>query len=187
MRIERTLNELQGVEATVNYATERATVDYDQGRAAVDDLIHAVEAAGYRASIEARVAADDTAARRLLTRLLVAAVLTVPLVVLAMVPPLQFDGWEWLAAALATPVVLCDAAGGRGGTWSPDGTTIVFAPAGAGPLQKVASAGGVPTRASSLDGGYAFLASGFDDPSPGGRAGQKRRAKARPSARPRSC
>jgi Cu+-exporting ATPase len=106
MRIERTLNELEGVEATVNYATEQATVDYDQGRAAVDDLIHAVEAAGYRASIEARVAADDTAARRLLTRLLVAAVLTVPLVVLAMVPPLQFDGWEWLAAALATPVVL---------------------------------------------------------------------------------
>ena len=106
MRIERTLNELEGVEATVNYATEQATVDYDQGRAAVDDLIHAVEAAGYRASIEARVAADDTAARRLLTRLLVAAVLTVPLVVLAMVPPLQFDGWEWVAAALATPVVL---------------------------------------------------------------------------------
>jgi Cu+-exporting ATPase len=106
MRIERTLNELEGVEATVNYATEQATVDYDQGRAAVEDLIHAVEAAGYRASIEARVAADDTAARRLLTRLLVAAVLTVPLVVLAMVPPLQFDGWEWVAAALATPVVL---------------------------------------------------------------------------------
>ena len=106
MRIERTLNELEGVEATVNYATEQATVDYDQGRAAVDDLIHAVEAAGYRASIEARVAADDTAARRLLTRLLVAAVLTVPLVVLAMVPPLQFDGWESVAAALATPVVL---------------------------------------------------------------------------------
>ena len=106
MRIERTLNELEGVEATVNYATEQATVDYDQGRAAVEDLIHAVEAAGYRASIEARVAADDTAARRLLTRLLLAAVLTVPLVVLAMVPPLQFDGWEWVAAALATPVVL---------------------------------------------------------------------------------
>jgi len=105
-RIERTLNELEGVEATVNYATEEATVAYDEGRAAVDDLIHAVEAAGYRASLDARAAADDAAARRLLTRLVVAAVLTVPLAVLAMVPPLQFDGWEWVAAALATPVVL---------------------------------------------------------------------------------
>ncbi|MGE5690495.1 MAG: heavy metal translocating P-type ATPase [Pseudomonadota bacterium] len=105
-RIERKLNKLEGVEASVNYATEQATVDFDPERAAVDDLIRAVEAAGYRASIDARAEADEERARRLWTRLVVAAALTAPLVVLAMVPPLQFPGWEWVAFALATPVVL---------------------------------------------------------------------------------
>jgi Cu+-exporting ATPase len=105
-RIERTLNELDGVAATVNYATEQATVDYHAGRTTVDDLLDAVESAGYRASVDARAAADDAAARRLLTRLVVAAVLTVPVGLLAMVPPLRFEGWEWVAVALATPVVL---------------------------------------------------------------------------------
>ena len=105
-RIERKLNKLEGVEASVNYATERATVDYDPARAHVSDLIHAVEAAGYRASIEARADADESRARALRTRLAVAAALTAPLVALAMLPPLQFPRWEWLAFALATPVVL---------------------------------------------------------------------------------
>jgi Cu+-exporting ATPase len=105
-RIERKLNKLEGVDASVNYATEQATVTYDPDRAAVDDLIHAVEAAGYRASVEARADADESRARTLRTRLVVAAALTAPLVALAMVPPLQFPGWEWLAFALATPVVL---------------------------------------------------------------------------------
>ena len=105
-RIERKLNKLEGVEATVNFATEQAAVSYDPARAAVDDLIHAVEAAGYHASISARAEADETKARTLKTRLVVAAVLTAPLVALAMIPPLQFTGWEWLAFALATPVVL---------------------------------------------------------------------------------
>ena len=105
-RIERKLNKLEGVEASVNYATEQATVRYDPARADVDDLIRAVEAAGYRASIEARAEADEARARTLRTRLVAAAALTAPLVALAMVPPLQFPGWEWLAFALATPVVL---------------------------------------------------------------------------------
>ncbi|GIU94165.1 MAG: carbonate dehydratase [Gaiellaceae bacterium] len=105
-RIERKLNKLEGVEASVNYATEQATVSYDPAQAAVEDLIRAVEAAGYRASVEARAEADEQRARKLRTRLIVAAVLTAPLVALAMVPPLQFEGWEWLAFALATPVVL---------------------------------------------------------------------------------
>jgi Cu+-exporting ATPase len=105
-RIERKLNKLEGVEATVNFATEQAAVSYDPARAAVDDLIHAVEAAGYHASISARAEADETQARTLKTRLMVAAVLTAPLVALAMIPPLQFTGWEWLAFVLATPVVL---------------------------------------------------------------------------------
>jgi Cu+-exporting ATPase len=105
-RIERKLNKLEGVEASVNFATEQAAVSYDPARTAVDDLLRAVEAAGYRASVEARAEADESRARILRTRLVAAAVLTAPLAALAMLPPLQFDGWEWLAFALATPVVL---------------------------------------------------------------------------------
>ena len=73
----------------------------------VDELLGAVEAAGYHAqpAAEAGEAARPRRAARPPTRLVVAAALTVPLVVLAMVPPLQFAGWEWLAFALATPVV----------------------------------------------------------------------------------
>ena len=111
-RIERTLNKLEGVEATVNYATEGAAVRFDPGRIGVDKVIAAVEAIGYGAAVPgaaADTAQDDTAesaARWLRRRLLVATVLSVPLTVLAMVPPVQFSGWEWLAFALAAPVVL---------------------------------------------------------------------------------
>src|ERR687891_144099 len=104
-RIERKLNKLDGVEASVNYATEQATVSYDAATTAVDDLIRAVEAAGYGASVEARAEADEMRARRLRTRLAAAAALTAPLAAIAMLPPLQFEGWEWAAFALATPVV----------------------------------------------------------------------------------
>ena len=99
-RIERKLNKLDGVVASVNYATEQASVSFDPDRAAVDDLLRTVEAAGYHASLEARRDAEDSYAREPRTRLAAAAALTAPLVVLAMVPPLQFDGWEWLAFAL---------------------------------------------------------------------------------------
>ena len=104
-RIERKLNKLDGVEAAVNYATEQATVRFDPARIAVPDLLVAVEAAGYHASLasEGRRVADR--ADRLRRRLVVAAVLTAPLTVLAMVMPVQFEGWEWVALALATPVV----------------------------------------------------------------------------------
>jgi Cu+-exporting ATPase len=105
-RIERKLNRLDGVDASVNFATEQATVAYDPARAAVDDLLRAVEAAGYHAHVGARADADEAHARSLRTRLLASAALSAPLVALTMVPPLQFDGWEWLAFALATPVVL---------------------------------------------------------------------------------
>ena len=105
-RIERKLNKLEGVEATVNYATEEAAVSYDPAYVAVTDLIHAVEAAGYRARSAAEVHEEESRARTLAVRLLAAAVLTVPLALLAMIAPLQFAGWEWFAAALSTPVVL---------------------------------------------------------------------------------
>ncbi|CAN5840779.1 heavy metal translocating P-type ATPase [soil metagenome] len=105
-RIERKLNKLEGVEASVNYATEQAAVRYDAGRVAVADLVQAVEAAGYHARRSADASHADDRARELRMRLAVAIGLTVPLTVLAMIPPLQFGGWEWLAFALATPVVL---------------------------------------------------------------------------------
>ena len=107
-RIERKLNRLEGVDATVNYATEEAAVVFDPTRHRLEELIAAVEAAGYGASLPGASRADSAehAARRLLRRLVVSAVLSVPLVLLSMVPPLQFDGWEWLALALSTPVVL---------------------------------------------------------------------------------
>jgi Cu+-exporting ATPase len=104
-RIERKLNKLDGVEASVNYATEQAAVRYDPTKVAVGELIGAVEAAGYHAKLaeEAGEAEDRSAALRL--RLIVAAALTTPVVVLAMIPPLRFEGWEWVSLVLATPVV----------------------------------------------------------------------------------
>jgi Cu+-exporting ATPase len=102
-RIQRKLNKLGGVEATVNYATGEAAVVYDPARVAPHDLVHAVEAAGYRVKAEHR---DDHEAVHALRRRLAAAVaLTIPVAPLAMVPPLQFVGWEWVSGALATPVV----------------------------------------------------------------------------------
>jgi Cu+-exporting ATPase len=104
-RIERTLNDLDGVAASVNFATEAAAVRYDPGRVSVDDLLEAVESAGYRALLaaEAGETADPVAAVG--RRLVVSVVLTSPLVALAMLARLHFAGWEWLALVLATPVV----------------------------------------------------------------------------------
>ena len=109
-RIERKLNKLDGVEATVNYATEEAAVSFDPDRLDVDALIAAVEATGYtaappRAALDA-AEAGESEARTLRRRLALAALLSAPLVVLAMVPPARFDGWEWLALVLSAPVVL---------------------------------------------------------------------------------
>jgi P-type Cu+ transporter len=104
-RIERKLNRLEGVEAAVNFATEEAAVDYDAGQVAVHDLIAAVESAGYQARVGARAGEIGETARARRTRLIVATALTAPLAALAMIPPLQFDRWEWIALALSTPVV----------------------------------------------------------------------------------
>ena len=104
-RVEKKLNKLEGVEASVNFATEVASVAYDPSRVAPDDLVHAVEAAGYAAALPSQENTTGDPARNWRTRFVVAALLTVPLVLLAMVPPLRFTGWEWVAFALATPVV----------------------------------------------------------------------------------
>ena len=105
-RVERTLNGLDGVTATVNYATERATVDFDDEAVGPEQLVDAVESAGYGATLPGAPGPDAGEARGLRTRLLVSAVLAVPVLVLSMIGPLQFAGWEVVALVLATPVVL---------------------------------------------------------------------------------
>ena len=113
-RVERRLNKLDGVTATVNYATEKARVQFDPGAVAAEDLVGAVEAAGYGATLPTSTpaAADEPADREpeaiaaLRRRVLLAAVLSLPALVLAMVPALQFDNFQWLSLNLVTPVVL---------------------------------------------------------------------------------
>src|SRR5262249_12975658 len=107
----RRLNKLDGVTASVNYATETASVAYDPA-VAVGQLVAAVEAAGYAAVLpssepdaEAASAEDDPAAG-LRRRLALSALLAVPVLALSMIPALQFDNWQWLSLELATPVVL---------------------------------------------------------------------------------
>src|SRR5712692_1974587 len=105
-RVEKKLNQLVGVSASVNYATELASVEYDRDQVRLPDLVRAVEDAGYKAAVPSSLDVGADPVRALRTRLLVSVVLTVPLLLLAMLPPLQFDGWEWIALVLATPIVL---------------------------------------------------------------------------------
>jgi Cu+-exporting ATPase len=102
-RIERSLNKLDGVEATVNFATETATVSYDPAVVAPESLFAAVERVGYHARPAGHGAVHEHDSTP--TRLIVAIALSIPLALLAMITPLQFSGWEWVALALATPVV----------------------------------------------------------------------------------
>ena len=106
-RIERKLNRLDGVEAAVNYATEQASVSYDPAQADPAALMAAVASIGYSASRPAAGRGDAASAERALRRrLLLAVTFSVPLALVSMVPPLMFDGWEWVALAFAAPVVL---------------------------------------------------------------------------------
>jgi Cu+-exporting ATPase len=105
VRIEKKLNRLDGVTATVNYATANARVDHP-GTVAVADLVGTVEGLGYGAALPAPDEPDDDEAGALRTRLLVGAVLTVPVVALAMVPTWQFPAWQWVSLVLTVVVVL---------------------------------------------------------------------------------
>jgi Cu+-exporting ATPase len=108
-RIEKRLNRLEGVEASVNYATENASVGFDPMQVTPEDLVAVVEAAGYSARLvptSAPAAAEEDPSAPWRRRLLVSAVLSLPVLVLAMVEPVQFDNWQWLSFQLATPVVL---------------------------------------------------------------------------------
>jgi Cu+-exporting ATPase len=102
-RVERKLNKVDGVTATVNYATEKAQVSYP-ARLSVGDLRAVVEAAGYSARVP-EPEKPETPEETPRTRLLVSAGLTVPLIALAMVPAWQFAAWPWVSLALAAPVV----------------------------------------------------------------------------------
>ncbi|MEO3785979.1 heavy metal translocating P-type ATPase [Actinocorallia sp. B10E7] len=111
-RVERRLNKLEGVTATVNYATEKASVSYGPG-ITPEDLVAQVEKAGYTAELPApppeegaEAAPEDTALRTLRQRLLVSLVLAVPVIAMAMVPALQFRNWQWASLTLAAPVVV---------------------------------------------------------------------------------
>lgn len=111
-RIEKKLNKQEGVTATVNYATEKAHIETGEGAAAdADSYIAIVEKLGYGGSVPKpeKPAGDDPAAkelRGLKRRLVVAIALATPVILLAMIPPLQFDYWQWISFALATPVIL---------------------------------------------------------------------------------
>jgi P-type Cu+ transporter len=111
-RIERKLNKLDGVSASVNYALERAAVEYDAAGVAPEELVAAIEAAGYSAALPAAEyqATTETDAqdelKPLRTRLIVSAIFSIPVLFIAMIPALQFDNWQWLSLQLATPVVV---------------------------------------------------------------------------------
>ena len=103
-RIERKLNKMPGVTATVNYATESAHVDYDSG-IEISDLLRTIEQTGYSASPVAEAAVDSREVDSLRMRFWVSLALALPVILLAMVPPLQFPGWQWVSLVLATVVV----------------------------------------------------------------------------------
>ncbi|MBD3003457.1 MULTISPECIES: cation-translocating P-type ATPase [unclassified Streptomyces] len=116
-RIEKKLNRMDGVTATVNFATEKAKVSYADG-VAVADLIATVEKTGYTAEeplppappsgeeVASGPAAAEGESASLRQRLLVSLALSVPVVLMAMIPALQFDNWQWLSLTLAAPVVV---------------------------------------------------------------------------------
>ena len=109
-RIERKLNKLDGVTASVNYATEKARVEVAED-VPVDTLLETVAAAGYSAALPAPPGTDEDLpaldpTRPLRDRLAVSAALGLPVLLLSMVPALQFENWQWLVLALASPVVV---------------------------------------------------------------------------------
>jgi len=109
-RVEKKLNRMPGVIATVNYGTDRAHIALPKGTS-IDDAIATIEATGYRArrprvESDRERAYDEPEVRNLRRRVTISAILTAPVVALAMIPPLQFDYWQWFSLALAAPVVV---------------------------------------------------------------------------------
>ncbi|GAA1390657.1 heavy metal translocating P-type ATPase [Pseudonocardia kongjuensis] len=159
-RVERKLGKLEGVRATVNLATERATVEYPAGTD-VETLLGTVRKAGYGAT-ELRpgvtdtgdaATEDDTALRRLRTRMAVALVLFIPLadlsLAMSLVPSLRFPYWQWVVVALALPVVVWAA-------WPFHRTAFVNLRHGTTSMDTLVSLGVISASAWSL-GEMAFL------------------------------
>ena len=128
-RIEKKLNRMPGVEATVNFATEKAKVSFADD-VTLDQLVATVEATGYTAAppapapgaggsdAETQAAGEPAAADALRQRLLVTGALAVPVILLGMFPALQFDYWQWLSLTLAAPVVVWGALPFHRATWT---------------------------------------------------------------------
>jgi Cu+-exporting ATPase len=109
-RVERSLNSLDGVHASVNFAVEQAHVEYGP-QITPADLLRAVESSGYHAAVIDHDRHDDHMShdvpqQQLRTRLIGSAVLAIPVLTLSMVMPWQFPGWQWVALALTTPIVI---------------------------------------------------------------------------------
>jgi Cu+-exporting ATPase len=109
VRVEKNLNTVGGVTATVNFATEKARVEYGND-VTPEQLVATVEEAGYRAHLPAptdeETAVEDDPTASLRRRLLISLTLTVPVIAMAMVRALQLTNWQWLSLALAAPVVV---------------------------------------------------------------------------------
>ncbi|MFI9241922.1 heavy metal translocating P-type ATPase [Streptomyces sp. NPDC053086] len=126
-RVEKKLNRMDGVSATVNFATEKAKVTFADG-VQVADLIATVEKTGYTAEepappkpapeAEAQPPGRDSELGAVRHRLLVSALLAAPVVLLAMIPALQFDNWQWLSLTLAAPVVVWGGAPFHRAAWT---------------------------------------------------------------------
>jgi Cu+-exporting ATPase len=157
-RIEKKLNRLDGVTASVNFATETAHVEYATP-VTVDELIRTVEATGYTA---APPAADEPEAeateapeeRSLRQRLIGSAVLTLPVLALAMIPALQFRFWQWLAFALVSPVVFW-------GAWPFHRAALVNLRHGAATMDTLISLGALVSYGWSV---YALFLGGAGEP-----------------------
>ena len=122
-RVERKLNKLEGVSASVNFATEAAAIEYDSQTVSPQELISVVEGAGYGAFDMAAAKAEEPQAEKssdggLLRRTIISGALSLPLMVVSMWPALQFPNWQWACAIVATIVYIFGGAPFHTATWT---------------------------------------------------------------------
>lgn len=122
-RVERKLNKLEGVSASVNFATEAAAIEYDSQTVSPQELISVVEGAGYGAFDMAAAKAEEPQAEKnsdggLLRRTIISGALSLPLMVVSMWPALQFQNWQWACAIVATIIFVFGGAPFHTATWT---------------------------------------------------------------------